>query len=930
MATITTRAGKGSPLTNTEVDDNFSNLNSAKYESGSNVSFGGGSFSSNISVGGTEANNAINVSRAANSSGVGASSISLQAYTTNPAFNWTGGTLRFLGSGNAIVFNEDSNDMDFRVESNDNANMLFVDASTNRVGVGTAAPIGTFNINGGTGDTATQDAIQTFTRTSSTGNVLAAKLRLDNYNTNHADLKFQVKTTASSAESDSYYTDALTLGGINGSFITTPITGGNAIFNQGGEDADFRVESNDNANMFAVNAGDNRVEINSGGNDENISLLVSAGVTQLNGHKFLKTAGWGAWMANTSYYLFTFTPESNGASGHATLNIGAGGVEHYAVFNLVARNASGTTTVAGYCTGASSSMFNLIGYRDNTDATKVHFYVKPTNNVYFTPRVSISGGGSISRLTNAPSSPVDEDYTISSESTYNHKLAAGLQVKVNSAYNDALVLRDARTSSDTSIRFKSNIEFLNYHNNSMIFGVAHNDYSSSYRRGFIKFDSTTNDANMKERVTITGGETVLNEESGDHDFRVEADSNTHALFVDAGANHVNIGTSYDAGGKLNIAGDIAHDYGASRVTYRGKYIDYREVSDGVYYGYLLLVPYHSGTATAGAAMEGTFIAHRGSSGTGNGPSRAQVWASAVYTDTVAWFKREGSPQNFQKLVRVTYDSVEYIALKMDQVNGGMHNGIYYDGWSIRADANFLFMARNTEISNESDYSKPLPYHSLTHPNQDQIFENNVTFNEAGFDKDFRVESDANSHMLFVDASANCVGIGTSAPDKPLVVKDDAPTGNTTIKIHNNSASHAAALELRGERTSTSADIGQIKFNNNTKNVAQIRSSTEGATNNGTLEFWTATSSANVVRRWFVNNAGNFIPGGNDAYDIGSPTNAVRNVYTGDLHLSNQSKAEGNEVDGTKGSWTVQEGADHLYLINRTNGKKYRFALEEIE
>lgn len=36
MATITTRAGKGSPLTNTEVDDNFSNLNTDKAENGAN------------------------------------------------------------------------------------------------------------------------------------------------------------------------------------------------------------------------------------------------------------------------------------------------------------------------------------------------------------------------------------------------------------------------------------------------------------------------------------------------------------------------------------------------------------------------------------------------------------------------------------------------------------------------------------------------------------------------------------------------------------------------------------------------------------------------------------------------------------------------------------------------------------------------------
>ncbi len=39
MSTITLRSVKGTPLTNTEVDDNFSNLNSDKYESGSSPTF---------------------------------------------------------------------------------------------------------------------------------------------------------------------------------------------------------------------------------------------------------------------------------------------------------------------------------------------------------------------------------------------------------------------------------------------------------------------------------------------------------------------------------------------------------------------------------------------------------------------------------------------------------------------------------------------------------------------------------------------------------------------------------------------------------------------------------------------------------------------------------------------------------------------------
>ena len=39
MSTITLRSVKGTPLTNTEVDDNFSNLNTDKYQSGNSPSF---------------------------------------------------------------------------------------------------------------------------------------------------------------------------------------------------------------------------------------------------------------------------------------------------------------------------------------------------------------------------------------------------------------------------------------------------------------------------------------------------------------------------------------------------------------------------------------------------------------------------------------------------------------------------------------------------------------------------------------------------------------------------------------------------------------------------------------------------------------------------------------------------------------------------
>jgi hypothetical protein len=45
----------------------------------------------------------------------------------------------------------------------------------------------------------------------------------------------------------------------------------------------------------------------------------------------------------------------------------------------------------------------------------------------------------------------------------------------------------------------------------------------------------------------------------------------------------------------------------------------------------------------------------------------------------------------------------------------------------------------------------------------------AVFNEAGADADFRVESDTNTHMLFVDASANAIGINQPSPAYALDV-----------------------------------------------------------------------------------------------------------------------------------------------------------------
>jgi len=73
-----------------------------------------------------------------------------------------------------------------------------------------------------------------------------------------------------------------------------------------------------------------------------------------------------------------------------------------------------------------------------------------------------------------------------------------------------------------------------------------------------------------------------------------------------------------------------------------------------------------------------------------------------------------------------------------------------------------------------------------------------------------------------------------------------------------------------------------------------------------------------------------LPTADDTYDLGSATFQWRDIYTGDFHLNNTSREEGNVIDGTKGNWTIQEGREDLYLLNNETGKKFKFKLEEIE
>ena len=184
MATIVTRAGKGSPLTNTEVDNNFTNLNTDKLEKSGGTMTGDLSFGDNnkaIFGAGSDlqiyhdGSNSI-----VNDSGTGSLLLqgnnlylqnaagteyyvvclpnegvnlrydnAIKLATTSTGIDVTGNVVSDGASlDGAVVINESGADVDFRIESDTDANAFFLDGTNGRIGIGTSSPSSLLHLDG--------------------------------------------------------------------------------------------------------------------------------------------------------------------------------------------------------------------------------------------------------------------------------------------------------------------------------------------------------------------------------------------------------------------------------------------------------------------------------------------------------------------------------------------------------------------------------------------------------------------------------------------------------------------------------------------------------------------------------------------------------------------------------------------------------------
>ena len=103
----------------------------------------------------------------------------------------------------------------------------------------------------------------------------------------------------------------------------------------------------------------------------------------------------------------------------------------------------------------------------------------------------------------------------------------------------------------------------NFQNNICVGGKI---YSGSDANTLIEFGNGTLDINTgnENHISLSNTGVVINEPGNSNDFRVEGDTDTHALFVDGSTDNVGIGTSTPAA-KLDVDGSVCINNGALNV-----------------------------------------------------------------------------------------------------------------------------------------------------------------------------------------------------------------------------------------------------------------------------------------------------------------------------------------------------------------------------
>jgi hypothetical protein len=283
----------------------------------------------------------------------------------------------------SVVVNEQSRDCDFRVESNSNSNMFFVNAGADTVHIGSTSGSSVLNLYA-TGRGGGVIGLNVVNQDS--GNDVNTLFNT----TNNIDQDFQIRVSEVGASTKATYIGPSTNTNlvITGASVGTlnkdlALSSTSIVVNQDSRNMDFRVESDTNANALFVDAGNSRVGINNSG--PSFQLQVGATNTANMGVGWQRTETFAVDIHSSDrrwYKLANYT--TNILQGQLYMTSARGGG---------ANQTNGGRIQHGTLSGYNNTVQNNWGdLGTNYGYNGYYVEVGTDNNVYLRVNASIYGG----------------------------------------------------------------------------------------------------------------------------------------------------------------------------------------------------------------------------------------------------------------------------------------------------------------------------------------------------------------------------------------------------------------------------------------------------------------------------------------------------------------------------------------------------------
>ena len=862
------------------------------------------------------------------------------------------GPLITNGSAGAhVVFNEAGLDIDFRVESEDETHMIFVEGSSNRVSIGDSVDSPTATLEVTNHASAGAFGVPLLQLNSNDVDKIGVDINAANTTANVVDIAATALTTGNALyiNHDDTATTAVTPTTIHVDFDKAGVVADGETSSWIGLQLDMADGATNHANSNVTMTGiDLHVDSNSTqGTNENVGIdIIVTDATTNHGIRITAEDGAGsditmASSADPADYC-TIAVAGSGATTLTTVDGGAAAANlTFTVDGTITQTAAGLIKLDGggveIENGSTTGEAALLIDNDDTDQVALHIEAANiTNNVVDIDADALTtynvidvtaDGLTTGKILNLVSDSSNTD--ANTLALIHNDNASAVATTVLHVLNDAIAGSNTAVIETTAAETNPLLELKNSNpatDKPVILSLNRSDSSAEaddMSIGTIRFDGVDDGGQATSYVSLDAiaSDVTATDEGGKLTFNVFAGGTAGT----AGATNL-----------LSIGGEDATNGTACEVVVNDAGIDcdFRVETTNMSNALFVdagteAVQIGASSGTPGGVLEINQYAN------GHGPSGLPaLLVTAADVDQIA--VDINASQTTANVIDVAATALTTgKALFIDAGNattastnaGGIVHIDFDKAGIVASGQTSTFIGLDLDMD---DAATNVGTSTMTGMDLDVISSNaGGTVSNIGLDVSV-AGADTNYAALFRSGS---VGIGTGAPSKKLHVS--GTQANASILVANDGhaielyPTNGPKIMLGTPGTTYSHQIfGSYSGMHQIQLVSSLDFQISGALggvgyyfkqSTGFVGLGTSSPTAPLAVNGAAHVTGSILPGADNTHDLGSSDMRWANVYTGDLHLANE-----------RGDWTVVEEEDYLTIKNNKTGKRFKLLMEEIE